>query len=120
MTWLASADHLRGGAVVADQPDQRAALAAAAAPGEVDQVGRGGAGERVDRLARVADHGQVVAAAEPRLQQPLLDRVDVLVLVDDEVPVLRADLLGDVGVLLDRPHRGAQQVLEVDHAGRRA
>ena len=51
-------DDLRRRAVVADQPDHgRVAVPA----GEVDQVRRGGAGERVDRLAGVADHGQVVA-----------------------------------------------------------
>ena len=59
-------------------------------------------------------------AAEPGVEQPLLHRVDVLVLVDHEVPVLGADLLGDVRVLLDRPDRRPQQVLEVDHARRRA
>jgi hypothetical protein len=32
------------------------------------------------------------------------------------VPVLGADLLGDVGVVLHGPHRRAQEVLEVDHA----
>ena len=59
-------------------------------------LGRG-AGEGVDRLVGVADHAQVVAVAEPGVEQALLQRRDVLVLVDDEVPVAAADLLGDVG-----------------------
>jgi hypothetical protein len=85
-------------------------------PGEVDQVGRGGPGERVDRLAGVTDHGEVVTPAQPRVEQPLLQRVDVLVFVDHEVAVLRTHLLGHVGVLLEPPDRGPQHVFEVDHA----
>ena len=48
----------------------------------------------------------------------MLCRVHVLVLVHNEVPVLRADLLRDIGMLFDAPNRGAQQVLKVDHPGR--
>ena len=45
----------------------------------------------------VADDAQVVAVAEPGVEQPLLQRRDVLVLVDDEGAVAAAELLGDVG-----------------------
>ncbi len=38
---------------------------------------------------------------EPRVQHALLQRADVLVLVDDEVPVAGPHLVGDVAVLLD-------------------
>lgn len=76
----------------------------------------GGAGEGVDRLAGVADHAEGVALAEPEVQQPLLERADVLVLVDDEVLVLGADLLGDVVAVLQDADGEEQHVLEVDHA----
>ena len=83
---LASADDLRRRAVVAHQPDHRGV---GIAVGEAEQVVGVGAGEGVDRLVGVADDAEVVPAAEPGVEQPLLQRVDVLVLVDDEVPVLR-------------------------------
>ena len=67
------------------------------APTKAEQVVGRGAGEGVDRLVGVADHAQVVAAAQPGVEQALLQRRDVLVLVDDEVPVPAPDLLGDVG-----------------------
>ena len=69
---------------------------------EVEQITGRRAGEGVDGLVRIAHDAKVVATAEPRVEQPLLQRRDVLVLVDDEVPVPRAQLLGDVAVLLDR------------------
>ena len=55
----------------------------------------------------VADDAQLVAAAEPQVEQALLQRADVLVLVDDEVLVLRAHLLGDVRALLRASPRSA-------------
>ncbi len=78
---------------------------------------RGRAGEAVDRLVGIAHHAQVVAAAEPGVEQALLQRRDVLVLVHHEVAVARADLLRDVAVLLQRAGHDHQQVGEVDDAG---
>ena len=75
---------------------------------------RARAGEGVDRLARVADDADVLAASEPQLEQPLLEQVDVLVLVDDEVVVLRLHLLGDEGRVLEHRDGEQQHVLEVD------
>ncbi len=106
-------DHLGGGAVVADELDDRGVRMTGA---EVQQVVRGGAGEGVDGLAGVADHAQAVPVAQPQLQQPLLQRADVLVLVDHEVVVLPADGLRDVVPVLEHAHRQQQHVLEVDHA----
>ena len=103
--------HLRGGAVVADQLDHGGLGVLRL---EAEQVLRRGAGERVDGLAGVADDAQLVAAAEPQFQQPLLQRRNVLVLVDDEVPVLLADGGGDLRVLLQDAHGDQQHVLEVD------
>ncbi len=74
------------------------------------------AGEAVDGLVGVAHHAQVVAAAEPRVEQALLQRRHVLVLVDDEMAVAGADLGGDVAVFLQRARRDHQQVGEVEDA----
>ena len=63
---------------------------------------------------RVADDADVVTVTEPCIQQPLLQRVDVLVFVHDEVPVTLAHLCGDVAMLFDRVGRHHQDVLEVE------
>ena len=82
-------------------------------PEAEQEVGRG-AGEGVDRLVRVADDADLLAAAEPLVEQRLLQRADVLVLVDDEVVVLPAHRVGDLPVLGDQADRVEQHVLEVD------
>ena len=69
---------------------------------ERDQVVRRRARERVDRLVLVADDAQVARLAEPQLEQPLLERVRVLVLVDAEPALARADGRGGVGVGLEQ------------------
>jgi hypothetical protein len=111
---VGKADDLRRGPIVANEPHHDGAAVTA---GEVDEIGRRGPGERIDRLGRVTDDRQVLPPAQPRFEEPLLQRVHVLVLVDNEMPILSADLFGDVGVLLDAPAHGAQQVFEVDDAG---
>lgn len=88
------------------------------AAAEVEQMVGGCSRERIDRLAGVADHAQVVAVPEPQLQQTLLQGADVLVLVDHEVLVLGADLLGDIVPVLEDGHRQQQHVLEVDDGAR--
>ncbi len=106
-------DDLGGAAVVAgevDDPGRRVR------PGEPHEVARGGAGEAVDRLRGVADDAHVVPLPHPQVEQPLLHGVDVLVLVDDEVPVLSADLPGDLLGLDEDAHHEEEDVLEVDHA----
>ena len=89
-------DHLRCRAVVADQLDARGAGEPAGEPG---QVGRLRTGEGVDRLGRVPDHAELVAPAEPQVEERGLDRADVLVFVHDEPLVLAAHLGGDPLVL---------------------
>ena len=84
--------------------------------GELTQVGRVGAREGVDRLGRVTDDAELVAAAEPQVQQRRLERRDVLELVDDEPFVLAADLGGDALVVGEQPGSQQQDVLHV-HAG---
>ncbi len=74
---------------------------------EVAEVGGVGAGEAVDRLGGVAHHADLVAAAEPEVEQGRLQRRDVLELVDGEELVLRADLGGHPLVLGE--HGGVEQ-----------
>src|SRR6476469_891163 len=71
-------------------------------------------GKRVDRLVRITDDAQVVPTAQPGFEQPLLHGRDVLVFVDDEMPIPGTDLLGDVRVLLDRAGHAEEQVGEVE------
>ena len=83
---------------------------------EAEEVLGRGTGERVDGLGRVADDAQVVALPQPRVEQGLLQPVDVLVLVDDEVAVLAARRPGDLVVLPQDADHEQQDVLEVDDA----
>ena len=97
-------EDLGRGPVVPRQRD----LARARVPlDEARQVVRRRAGERVDRLVLVADDAQVVAVAEPELEEALLERVRVLVLVDAEPALPGADRRGGVRVGLEegRPSR---------------
>ena len=81
-----------------------------------EQVFRPGAREGVDRLIVVADDADLVAAAEPELEQALLQKVHVLVLVDRECAVLRAEGGRGSVVALEQAHRALQQILEIDQA----
>ncbi|SIN09645.1 Uncharacterised protein [Mycobacteroides abscessus subsp. abscessus] len=103
--------HLRGGAVVAHQPHD---LALRVTGGELQQVPGGRPGEGVDGLGGVAHHAQLLASTQPVVQEALLQRGDVLVLVHHEVPVLLAHGRGDGVVLLQDGDGGQQHVLEVD------
>ena len=78
---------------------------------------RRGPRERVDRLVGVTDDGEIVTVAQPRVEHPLLQGRDVLVLVDDEAAVPVAELLRDDRVLLQRSRGVQQQVVEVEHLG---
>ena len=59
-----------------------------------------GAVEAVDRLGRIADEVEVAAAADEQLEQPVLERVEVLGLVDEHVAVAEPH---GVGPLRRRP-----------------
>ena len=72
--------------------------------------------ERVDRLVVVADRTQLVAIAEPAVEQCLLEEVHVLVLIDRERAVAVAHLLERALVRVEEPDRELDQVLEVDPA----
>ncbi len=106
-------DDLGRRAVVADQLDRGGAGELGR---EVAQEVGVGPGEGVDRLRRVADHAELVAAAEPEVEERGLERRDVLELVDDEPLVLSADLSGDAFVLGEHPGGQQQDVLHVHPA----
>ena len=106
-------DDRVGGPVVVRQRD---GSAAGEVPGEVVERRRVGARERVDRLRTVTDDGQVGAVAEPRPQQPRLERRRVLELVDEEVAEPPALGGCEVGVGLDRVGAAAEEVVEVEPA----
>jgi hypothetical protein len=61
----------------------------------------------------VADDREVVTAAEPGVEHPLLKRGDVLVFVDDKAAVAVAELLCDGVVVFDRGRGVQQQIVEV-------
>ena len=67
-------------------------------------------------MADVADDAQVLPVAEPQFEQRLLQRRDVLVLVDDEEAVLLAHLLGHPRLRLDHPCGSEEHILEVELA----
>ncbi len=83
-------------------------------PGEPGQPLGRGAGEGVDRLVLVADDGQVLPAAEPGVEDGLLEGVRVLVLVDAEPAVAVAHLGGDRRLVLEEADGHLEHVLEVD------
>ena len=107
------ADHLGAGAEVAAEAHQLGArvgvdlLAAAAEDFEV------GVAEGVDRLQLVADHDQLGARPLQRLDQPQLQAVGVLELVDQEVGEAAAVGLADLGPL-EQAGGEDLEVLEVD------
>ena len=73
------------------------------------------AGEAVNGLGRVAHHAQVAVLAQPQLEQLLLQRADVLVLIDHQMPVRALHLGADVVVVAEQGHCAQQHVVEVDH-----
>ena len=106
-------EHLGRRAVVGLEPDDRRM---GIALGQLEQMARRCPGERVDRLVVVADRAEVVALAEPELEQRLLEQVHVLVLVDGERAIARLDDAERVRVALEEADRPREQILEVDGA----
>ena len=85
---------LRRAAVVHRQADD---LDAGEAGLDVDEQGRIGTVEPVDRLRRIADEEEVVASGAEQIDEPVLERVQVLGLVDQHVAVAPAERVGEVG-----------------------
>ena len=106
-------EHLRRRAVVLLEPHDGRLREARR---DAEEVLRPGPGERVDRLVVVTDDTEIVAVAEPVLEQALLQQVDVLILVDGERAVLRAEGRHDLLVVLEETDSALEQVLEVEKA----
>ena len=104
-------NDLRGRPVVANQLDHLGVWVTA---WELQQVPGRGAGEGVDRLGCVPDHTDVVALTHPQIEKSLLKGVDVLVLVNHEVAVLRAHDASDVLTFREDADGQQQHVLEVN------
>ncbi len=113
---VGQAQDLRRRPVVGLEPDDPRRRVSSREPDEI--VARG-AGERVDRLVLVADDREVVAAAEPRLEQRGLQRVGVLEFVHREPAISVAHLGRDGVVTVDEPDRPLEHVLEIDPPGAR-
>ena len=103
--------HLRMGTVVAGQLHRMRATVPAR---KIQQVTAGRAGKRVNRLGGIAHHANIVAAAQPHIQQTLLQRGHVLVLVHHKMAVLVSDGRRELLVLLQHGDGQQQHVLKVD------
>ncbi len=104
---------LRRASMVDGQADD---LDAGEAGLDVDEQTRVGAVEAVDRLRRIADEEQVVATRSQQIDERMLEWVEVLRLVDQQVPESPPDRLGEVVVASQIADRVGQDVVEVDHA----
>ena len=100
-------------------PDKRHHPRARPAGLERGEEVRRRARERVDRLVLVAHDAQVAPIADPQLEEPLLERVCVLVLVDAEPRLPGPHDRRRLAVRFEQVDRLDEQVVEVDPAGPR-
>ena len=112
VSFAGQADHLvRGGqdrlraAVVLLQGDDRGV---GVMLGEVEDVPHGGRAEGVDRLGVVADHGQPLALGREPIEDLGLERVGVLILVDQHAIEQPADGIAGRGLVLRADSRACQ------------
>ena len=82
--------------------------------GEIQDVAGQRAAPAVDRLVVVADDGEVAAGAGQQRDEPVLDGVGVLELVDQDVAAALAPALEDLRELPEELERENQQIVEVD------
>ena len=73
-----------------------------------------GAVEAVDRLRGVADQEQVVGALAEQLDEPMLERIEVLCLVDENVAEPPSGRRRELGVGLHGLDRERKQIIQVD------
>ena len=102
--------YLRRRAVVALQLDHGAIRVRAR---EIEQIVRGGAVEGIDGLVSIAHHGKVIALAQPGVEHPLLQRGNILVLVDDKGAILLPESLCNRRHILDGTCDVHEEVIEV-------
>ena len=103
--------HLRMGTVIAGQLHRVRATVPAR---KIQQVTAGRAGKRVNRLGGVTHHANILAATQPHIQQTLLQRGHVLVLIHHKMAVLVADGRGELLILLQHGDGQQQYVLKID------
>ena len=108
---VGQSEDLRARAVVLLQPDD---VRARKARRKLEQVEGGGAGEGIDRLVVVADDAELVPLPEPEVEQRLLEKVHVLVLVHRDRPALLAEPLDRRRLRLVEADEELEDVLEVD------
>ena len=84
---------------------------------EVEDVADVGGAEAVDRLRFVTDDEEVPVLAGEQLQEPVLDAVGVLVLVDEDVAEVVGVALAEVGEELEQVDGADEQVVEVHRVG---
>ena len=94
------ADHLDTGQVTID----------------VEEQGRVGAVEAIDRLGRVTDEEEVVAPGNELVEQPVLHRVEVLGLVDEDMTEAPAHDVGELRIGVELAGEDEEQIVEVDDA----
>src|SRR4029079_7537444 len=68
-------------------------------------------------LVDVTDDADVGAITEPQLEESLLERARVLVLIDAEPPLPSANRFRGPGVGLEEPDGLDEEIVEVDAAG---
>lgn len=108
----ADVEHLRAASVVRRQPDDLDPVESFAHLGEQRRIG---SVEPVDRLRRIAHEEEIVVAAPEELDDPVLERVEILRLVDEQVTVPPGDRLGERCVVLERVDGEREDIVEVDH-----
>ena len=89
-------NDLGGGAVIAYQADHRRFRKTSTKPSEVAGLG---ASEGVDGLRRITDDAQLRSVAAPQIEQRLLERADILILIDNQMPVGPSNHVGDLWML---------------------
>ena len=75
-------------------------------------------GERVDRLVVVTHHAEVVAVAEPPVEQARLQRIHVLEFVHGERGEPRSDGVGGIGMVVEESQSESEHVFEVQSTHR--
>src|SRR3954451_6157780 len=101
---------MSGRAVIALEPDHlRAGKILLKAQDVVDI----GAAPAVDRLIIIADAADVTASLGQELQPKILDRVRILVFVDQDIAEAPLVIGEHIGVLAEQPHAFEQEVAKI-------
>ena len=111
--FIGQLNDLGSGAVVANQID---AFSARMIGNEVEEVVSSRTCIRVNGLVRISHDAYIISIAKPQFKQPMLQRRNVLVFVDNEMSVPSPNLLSDVTVLNQQSHRAQQNIVQINDA----